>query len=133
MVGGPDKMDNFKNDRENYRTNEVALDYNAAYQGLMAAMLHNDMIKANLIELKETFSAIPENELLREARRDVPIRLRDDILSNCDIVPISESDENSQNREKSSACDPNLDFLHFWRTNEKIYKLQRKSNNTYFQ
>ena len=49
-------MDNFKNDRENYRTNEVALDYNAAYQGLMAAMLHNDMIKANLIELKETFS-----------------------------------------------------------------------------
>ena len=72
LVGGPDKMDNFKNDRENYRTNEVALDYNAAYQGLMAAMLHNDMIKANLIELKETFSAIPDNELLREARRDVP-------------------------------------------------------------
>ena len=65
-------MDNFKNDRENYRTNEVALDYNAAYQGLMAAMLHNDMINANMIELKETYSAIPDNQLLKEARRDVP-------------------------------------------------------------
>ena len=40
LIGGPDTpTDNFKNDRKNYITNEVALDYNSGFQGLLAAML----------------------------------------------------------------------------------------------
>ena len=65
-------MDNFKNDRENYRTNEVALDYNAAYQGLMAALLERDLEEAGKIAKDETYSAIPDEELLRAKRYDVP-------------------------------------------------------------
>ncbi|CBY22191.1 unnamed protein product [Oikopleura dioica] len=45
LVGGPDSEDNFKDDRKDYIQNEVALDYNAAYQGLMAGMLHKELIK----------------------------------------------------------------------------------------
>jgi endoglucanase len=44
-VGGPDSEDNFKDDRNDYIQNEVALDYNAAFQGLMAGMLHKELIK----------------------------------------------------------------------------------------
>ena len=65
-------MDNFKNDRENYRTNEVALDYNAAYQGLMAALLERDLEEAGRIAKDETYSRIPDDQLQRAQRYDVP-------------------------------------------------------------
>ena len=44
-MGGPDSEDNFKDDRKDYIHNEVALDYNAAFQGLMVGMLHKELIK----------------------------------------------------------------------------------------
>ena len=72
LVGGPDKFDNFKNDRENYRTNEVALDYNACYQGMMAALLHKELIDHGHVKNEETFSAIPEEALLSTASSDLP-------------------------------------------------------------
>ena len=65
-------MDNFKNDRENYRTNEVALDYNACFQGLMAALLERDLEEAGRLEKDETYSMIPDDKLLHEKRYDVP-------------------------------------------------------------
>ena len=38
LVGGPDNaQDRWEDDRANYVTNEVALDYNAAFSGLLAA------------------------------------------------------------------------------------------------
>jgi len=40
LVGGPrTATDNFSNDRSDYVTNEVALDYNAGFQGLLAAFV----------------------------------------------------------------------------------------------
>ena len=40
IIGGPDSAtDSFSNDRSNYVTNEVALDYNAGFQGVLAALL----------------------------------------------------------------------------------------------
>jgi endoglucanase len=33
LVGGPDAQDNFKDTRENYHQNEVAIDYNAGFTG----------------------------------------------------------------------------------------------------
>lgn len=38
LVGGPDNQDQFMDDRGNYVTNEVALDYNAGLVGLMARL-----------------------------------------------------------------------------------------------
>lgn len=39
MVGGPsDNRDSYVDDRENYQTNEVALDYNAGFQASLAAL-----------------------------------------------------------------------------------------------
>ena len=65
-------MDNFKNDRENYRTNEVSLDYNAGYQGMMAALLYDELIENDYVIESETFSAIPEAALLSTASSDLP-------------------------------------------------------------
>lgn len=40
LVGGPEELsDDFKNDRGNWVSNEVALDYNAGFQGLLAAQI----------------------------------------------------------------------------------------------
>lgn len=38
LVGGPDSTDNYTDDRNNYVTNEVACDYNAGFQGSVAAL-----------------------------------------------------------------------------------------------
>jgi hypothetical protein len=37
-VGGPDRNDNYTDDRANYKTTEVAIDYNAAFTGAIARM-----------------------------------------------------------------------------------------------
>jgi hypothetical protein len=39
LAGGPGANDNFKDARDNYEMNEVALDYNAAFQGLLAFLI----------------------------------------------------------------------------------------------
>ncbi len=40
IIGGPESpVDNLANDRGNYVTNEVAIDYNAGFQGVLAALL----------------------------------------------------------------------------------------------
>ena len=42
LVGGPDNArDSWTDDRQNFVTNEVSLDYNAAFSGLVAAVLEN--------------------------------------------------------------------------------------------
>ena len=33
LVGGPDNKDEYKDDRNDYEQSEVALDYNACFQG----------------------------------------------------------------------------------------------------
>ena len=43
LVGGPDQTDRFYDDRGNYKQSEVALDFNAGFQGAMAAQLHLEM------------------------------------------------------------------------------------------
>jgi hypothetical protein len=43
LVGGPDENDNYTDDRTNYVTNEVATDYNAAFQGLLANLVKNNL------------------------------------------------------------------------------------------
>ena len=40
LAGGPGKSDNYKDSRDNYQMNEVALDYNAGFQLCLAALLH---------------------------------------------------------------------------------------------
>jgi len=40
VVGGPDKSDAYVDKRDDYVHNEVAMDYNAAFQGTLAALLH---------------------------------------------------------------------------------------------
>jgi hypothetical protein len=39
MVGGPDKNDHYKDERNDYVQNEVALDYNAGFQSAVAAFV----------------------------------------------------------------------------------------------
>ncbi|XP_035694812.1 endoglucanase E-4-like [Branchiostoma floridae] len=39
LVGGPDAHDNYSDDRSNFHTNEVAVDYNAGFQGCLAALI----------------------------------------------------------------------------------------------
>lgn len=36
LVGGPDQYDNYEDARDNFRTNEVACDYNAGFQSAVA-------------------------------------------------------------------------------------------------
>jgi endoglucanase len=38
LVGGPDRQDNFVDDRTDYIQNEVATDYNAGFQSAVAAL-----------------------------------------------------------------------------------------------
>jgi hypothetical protein len=38
LVGGPDNNDNYSDDRSNYVSNEVTTDYNAGFQGAVAAL-----------------------------------------------------------------------------------------------
>ena len=50
LVGGPEELsDNFKNDRGNWISNEVALDYNAGFQGVLAARIQTFPPKSNRI------------------------------------------------------------------------------------
>jgi len=37
LVGGPDAKDNYQDSRNDYIANEVAIDYNAGFQGAVAA------------------------------------------------------------------------------------------------
>jgi hypothetical protein len=39
LVGGPDNNDNYKDERSNYISNEVATDYNAAFQSTLAHLV----------------------------------------------------------------------------------------------
>ena len=40
LIGGPkDRVDTFENDKEDYVTNEVALDYNCGFQGLLSGII----------------------------------------------------------------------------------------------
>jgi len=43
LAGGPDANDKYKDDRTNYNSNEVALDYNAAYTGLLAFLIQEGL------------------------------------------------------------------------------------------
>ncbi|XP_062584515.1 endoglucanase A-like [Saccostrea cucullata] len=40
LVGGPDLQDNYVDDRNNFKTNEVTCDYNAGFQSAVAGLLH---------------------------------------------------------------------------------------------
>ena len=40
-MGGPDKNDNYEDDREDYVGNEVTLDYNAGFQSAVAYLMMN--------------------------------------------------------------------------------------------
>ena len=39
LIGGPDENDVFEDKRDNYQQNEVALDYNAGFQGALAGII----------------------------------------------------------------------------------------------
>jgi len=43
LAGGPDANDKYTDDRTNYNSNEVALDYNAAYTGLLAFLIQEGL------------------------------------------------------------------------------------------
>ncbi|KAL6630433.1 Six-hairpin glycosidase-like protein [Neocallimastix sp. 'constans'] len=43
LAGGPDGNDKYTDDRTNYNSNEVALDYNAAYTGLLAFLIQEGL------------------------------------------------------------------------------------------
>jgi len=43
LAGGPDAGDKYKDDRTDYNANEVALDYNAAYTGLLAFLIQEGL------------------------------------------------------------------------------------------
>lgn len=43
LVGGPDQNDNYKDDRTNYVTNEVATDYNAGFQSAVAGLKQHQL------------------------------------------------------------------------------------------
>jgi hypothetical protein len=39
LVGGPNQNDEYADDRENFKTNEVACDYNAGFQSVLAGIV----------------------------------------------------------------------------------------------
>ena len=47
LVGGPDFTDLYHDNRSDYVQNEVALDYNAGYQGLLAAVIQLDLAESD--------------------------------------------------------------------------------------
>ena len=59
LVGGPNDKDEYEDRRNNYQQSEVALDYNAGFQGLMAGLFHHAVIKGP----NKVFSSIPEKQL----------------------------------------------------------------------
>jgi len=52
LAGGPGANDDYKDDRTNYNSNEVALDYNAAYTGLLAFLIQEGL---NVPDPKQTW------------------------------------------------------------------------------
>jgi len=52
LAGGPGATDNYKDARNNYEMNEVALDYNAAFQGLLAFLIQEGL---NVPDPKQTW------------------------------------------------------------------------------
>jgi hypothetical protein len=52
LAGGPGAKDNYKDARNNYEMNEVALDYNAAFQGLLAFLIDEGL---NVPDPKQTW------------------------------------------------------------------------------
>jgi len=52
LAGGPGAKDNYKDARNNYEMNEVALDYNAAFQGLLAFLINEGL---NVPDPKQTW------------------------------------------------------------------------------
>lgn len=40
LVSGPDENDHYEDTREEFLYNEVTLDYNAGFQGVLAGLLH---------------------------------------------------------------------------------------------
>lgn len=44
LVGGPDENGNHQDDRTDYVTNEVAIDYNAGFSGALAALIQSDAL-----------------------------------------------------------------------------------------
>ena len=52
LAGGPDANDKYVDDRTNYNSNEVALDYNAAYTGLLAFLIQEGL---NVPDPKQTW------------------------------------------------------------------------------
>ncbi|KAI8083544.1 Six-hairpin glycosidase-like protein [Thamnidium elegans] len=53
LVGGPDKSDKFYDIRDDYQQTEVALDYNAPFQGLMAHMMSVDAADPPYVTITE--------------------------------------------------------------------------------
>jgi len=53
LAGGPGARDDFKDARNNYEMNEVALDYNAAFQGLLAFLIQEGL---NVPDPKQTWA-----------------------------------------------------------------------------
>jgi len=53
LAGGPDARDKYVDDRSNYNSNEVALDYNAAYTGLLAFLIDEGL---NVPDPKQTWN-----------------------------------------------------------------------------
>jgi len=44
LVGGPDQNDNYSDDRGNFQTNEVAIDYNAGFQSALAGLIQAGLL-----------------------------------------------------------------------------------------
>jgi len=44
LVGGPDQNDNYQDDRTNFQTNEVAIDYNAGFQSALAGLIQAGLL-----------------------------------------------------------------------------------------
>lgn len=52
LVGGPDQDDQYEDDRSDYVHNEVAVDYNAGFQGALAGIITKLYIKMIFLTLK---------------------------------------------------------------------------------
>jgi len=44
LVGGPDQNDVYTDDRGNFQTNEVAIDYNAGFQSALAGLIQAGLL-----------------------------------------------------------------------------------------
>lgn len=50
LVGGPDQYDNYEDARDNFRTNEVACDYNAGFQSAVAGTTNRSVKNENIMD-----------------------------------------------------------------------------------